>query len=150
MGFFTAINTSGSGLTAQRLRMDTIANNVANAETTRTAAGGAYRRQGVVFTPRVAGQPIFDLMLQGPGAVFSQTAEGVQVAQVTDDQSPTRLVYQPGSADANPEGYVEYPNVNIVTEMTDMISATRSYEANATVLNAAKTMARTAIDIARA
>src|SRR5262249_40065033 len=146
-----AISISASGLTAQRLCMDTVANNVANAETTRTPEGGAYRRQQVVFTPRVVGQPLFSLLLQGQGpAALMPTEEGVQVAQVIDDQSPTRLVYQPGSPDADQQGYVEYPNVNVVTEMTDMISAIRSYEANVTVLNAAKAMVCIAIDIARA
>lgn len=153
MGIFSTIGTAESGLTAQRLRMDTIANNIANAETTRTAEGGAYRREEVVFTPRVVGEPTVQILADGlgpPVPSFAETVQGVQVAQVAQDPSPTRLVYEPKNPDADPRGYVEYPNVNVVTEMTDMMSATRSYDANATVLNAAKSMAQTAITIARA
>ena len=153
MGIFSTIDTAQSGLTAQRVRMDTIANNIANAETTRTAQGGPYQREEVVFTPLVEGPPVLELLQQGvapPSPSFADTLQGVQVAQVTRDPSPSRLVYEPNNPDANANGYVEYPNVNVVTEMTDMMSATRSYDANATVLSAAKSMAQTAIAIARA
>jgi flagellar basal-body rod protein FlgC len=152
LSIFTALRASASGLTAQRLRMDLISNNIANAETTRTAEGGPYRRQEVLFTPRLVGRASFFDKLRGgqsasdlPGAEM----EGVQPVAIVEDQSPTRLVYDPTHPDANPDGFVEFPNVNIVTEMTDMLSATRSYEANVTVLNATKAMAQRAIDIAR-
>jgi flagellar basal-body rod protein FlgC len=152
LSVFAALRTSASGLTAQRLRMDLISNNIANAETTRTAEGGAYRRQQVLFTPRVVGRiPFFNRLRGdvGPGSLTGVGMEGVQPLAIVEDQSPTRMVYDPTHPDANPDGFVEYPNVNTVAEMADMLSATRSYEANVTVLNAAKQMAQRAIDIAR-
>lgn len=153
MSIFSAMRASASGLTTQRLRMDLISNNVANAETTRTAEGGAYRRQQVVVAPNVEGPqvPFFD-MLRGtvnPAAADGQTVAGVRPVGIVEDQAPMRMVYDPTNPDANQNGYVEYPNVNPVVEMTDMLSATRSYEANVTVLNAAKQMAQRAIDILR-
>ncbi|HEY3083496.1 MAG TPA: flagellar basal body rod protein FlgC [Chloroflexota bacterium] len=152
MSVFTALRASASGLTAQRLRMDLITNNIANAETTRTPEGGAYRRQQVLFSPRMVGRIPFFNQLRGDavrGNPPGVQMEGVQPVAIVEDQSPTRMVYDPTHPDANPDGFVEYPNVNTVTEMTDMLSATRSYEANVTVLNAAKAMAQRAIDIAR-
>lgn len=152
MSVFAALRTSASGLAAQRLRMDLISNNIANAETTRTDEGGAYRRQQVVFTPRMTGRIPFFEMLRGDhlrGDVPGVEVQGIQPLAIVEDQTPTRMAYDPTHPDANPEGFVELPNVNIVTEMTDMLSATRSYEANVTVFNAAKQMAQRAIDIAR-
>ena len=152
MSIFSAFRTSASGLTAQRLRMDLISNNIANAETTRTAEGGAYRRQEVLFAPKVEGRVPFFNLLRGDlarGQVPGVTTEGVQPVAIVEDQAPTRMVYDPSHPDANPDGYVEYPNVNIVAEQTDMLSATRSYEANVTVFNAAKAMAQRALDIGR-
>jgi flagellar basal-body rod protein FlgC len=152
MSFFSALRTSASGLTAQRLRMDLISNNIANAETTRTPEGGAYRRQVALFTPKTDGRATFLDLLRGsvpPGQPGGPSLEGVQTLQIAQDQAPMRMVYDPSHPDANESGYVEYPNVNPVTEMTDMLSATRSYEANVTVLNAAKAMAQRALDIGR-
>ena len=153
MSVFASLRTSASGLSAQRLRMDLISNNIANAETTRTAEGGAYRRQQVLFMPKVLGRLPFFEQLRGTSSLRGQVPglelEGVQPLAVVEDQSPTRLVYDPAHPDANPDGFVEMPNVNIVTEMADMLSATRSYEANVTVFNAAKQMAQRAIDLAR-
>lgn len=136
MSFFDALNTSASGLTAQRVRMDVIASNLANVDTTRTAKGGAYRREMVVFEAK-------------PDGTFANGTQstGVQVAQIVQDPSPFRMVYDPSHPDANAQGYVAYPNVNTVTEMTDMISATRSYEANVTVVNGIKSMASKAMEI---
>lgn len=135
MGLFDALNTAASALTAQRFRMDVIASNLANANTTRTDKGEAYRREMVVFesrpTARSTGVP----------------TQGVRVAGVIEDQSPFRLVYDPEHPDANDDGYVAYPNVNPVTEMTDMISATRSYEANVTVIQSLKSAAQKALEI---
>ena len=152
MSFFSALRTSASGLTAQRLRMDLISNNIANAETTRTDAGGAYRRQVALFSPKSEGNASFVDRLRGqvePGQAIEPSLAGVQTVKIVDDQAPMRMVYDPTHPDANEHGYVEYPNVNPVTEMTDMLSATRSYEANVTVLNAAKAMAQRALDIGR-
>jgi flagellar basal-body rod protein FlgC len=140
---FSAFRITTSALTAQRLRMDVIANNVANVETTRTSEGGPYQRQQVVFA---ADQP-------GSGVAFSPAPEsvgrGVLVKAILTDDSPGHRVYDPDHPDADEEGFVTYPNVNVVTEMTDMLSATRSYEANVTVFNALKSMALKALDIGR-
>jgi len=141
-GIFGALRISASALTAQRLRMDIISSNVANAETTRTAAGGPYQRQQVVF---VADAPGLDVTgrVQEPG-------QGVRVQAILADATPGQRVYDPSHPDADADGFVIYPNVNLATEMTDMLSATRSYEANVTVFNALKNMALRAIDIGRA
>ena len=150
MSFFSALRTSASGLTAQRLRMDLISNNIANAETTRTDAGGAYRRQMALFSPKVDEKTtLFDQLRGQAPPAGAGGLQGVQTVQIVDDQAPMRMVYDPSHPDANADGYVEYPNVNPITEMTDMLSATRSYEANVTVLSAAKAMAQRALDIGR-
>jgi flagellar basal-body rod protein FlgC len=142
MSFFDSLGTSASALTAQRLRMDVISNNLANANTTHGPDGskGAYRRQMAVFESRA----IYRQNIEGRE---QRTPLGVQVKQIIEDQSPFHLVYEPGHPDANPDGYVAYPNVNTVQEMTDMISATRSYEANVTVINSVKGMAAKALEI---
>ncbi|HEY9899747.1 MAG TPA: flagellar basal body rod protein FlgC [Pantanalinema sp.] len=134
MSTFDALNVSGSALTAQRLRMDTIASNLANANTTRTDKGTPFRREMVVFEAKPSNRPGL------PGT-------GVHVAGIVEDQAPFRLVYDPGHPDANQQGYVAFPNVNPVAEMTDMISATRSYEANVTVVQALKGAANKALEI---
>lgn len=134
MSTFDALNVSGSALTAQRLRMDTIASNLANANTTRTDKGTPFRREMVVFESKSANRP-------------GLSGTGVHVAGIIEDQSPFRLVYDPGHPDANQQGYVAFPNINPVAEMTDMISATRSYEANVTVVQALKGAANKALEI---
>jgi flagellar basal-body rod protein FlgC len=143
MGMFGAIDSAASGLTAERLRMDVISNNIANVNTTRTAEGGPYRRQVVVFEPR-SGNSFADALSSQMGQ-----GSGVRVSGITKDQSPLRMVYEPNHPDANPNGYVAMPNVNVVTEMVDMITATRSYEANVTVINSAKSMAAKALEIGK-
>lgn len=143
MGMFGAIDAAASGLTAERLRMDVISNNLANANTTRTAEGGAYRRQIVLFEPR-SGQSFAQMLSR---ELDSET--GVRVTGIAKDNSPTRRVYDPNHPDADREGYVEMPNINIVSEMVDMITATRAYEANVTAVNAAKSMALKALEIGR-
>ncbi|MDD4601694.1 Flagellar basal-body rod protein FlgC [bioreactor metagenome] len=143
MGMFGAIDAAASGLTAERLRMDVISNNIANVNTTRTAEGGAYRRQIVLFEPR-SGQSFAQFLSRE-----MDSGTGVKVAGITQDNSPTRRVYEPNHPDADPEGYVEMPNINIVSEMVDMITATRAYEANVTAVNAAKSMALKALEIGR-
>lgn len=147
MSFWESLRIGASGLAAQRLRLDIIANNVANAETTRTTAGGAYQRQDVVFTP--ANQHAFLPAFLNASHRVSAPTGGVQVSQVVTSQEAGPRVYDPTHPDADEAGYVTYPNVNLVTEMTNMISATRSYEANLTVIDAAKRMALKALDIGR-
>lgn len=146
MAVFNSFNISASGLTAERLRMDVISNNIANVNTTRTELGGPYKRQRVIFEPR--GDKLQFLF----PAIFDKSKQagqlnGVRVTGVVDDPSPPNLVYDPGHPDANKDGYVAMPNVSIVKEMVDMISATRAYEANATAIDNAKTMAARAMDI---
>lgn len=145
MGIFSAIDAAASGLTAERLRLDVISNNIANANTTRTAAGGAYRRQRVIFQPRTEQQQSFAKMLNNQLII----GEGVRVIGIREDDSPLRQVYDPHHPDANREGYVEMPNIHIVSEMVDMITATRAYEANVAAVNAAKGMALKALEIGR-
>jgi flagellar basal-body rod protein FlgC len=151
MGMFDAINASGSGLTAERLRMDVTAENLANAQTTRGADGNPYRRKEVVLQETGSGS--FGNMLtsaMGTRAGGGSTAaNGVQVAGIVEDQAPNKLVYDPGHPDANAQGYVEMPNVNSVTEMVDLISASRGYEANVTAIQTAKSMFSKTLDILR-
>ena len=146
MGLFDAINAAGSGLTAERLRMDVTAENLANAQTTRGADGQPYRRKEVVLQQRDGG---FGQALNTAMARGSSTGGGVQVAGIVEDQSDLKLVYDPAHPDANAEGYVQMPNVNPVTEMVDLISASRGYEANVTAIQAAKTMFSKTLDILR-
>jgi len=148
MGFLNTIDISATGLTAQRLRMDTIASNMANIETTRTQNGqGPYRRQIVLFEavkPTVGKK--FGRVLD---AELSKM-RGVRVAdmrELSPEESPFRRVYDPSHPDADADGYVNYPNVNVVEEMVNMISATRSYEANSKVIEATKAMAAQALTI---
>ncbi|SDF38808.1 flagellar basal body rod protein FlgC [Sporolituus thermophilus] len=143
MGLFGAIDAAASGMTAERLRMDVISNNIANANTTRTAEGGPYRRQMVIFQPRLGQKSFADL--------FSNELEnvGVRVVGIVKDNAPFRQVYDPNHPDANADGYVTMPNVNIIAEMVDMMTAARAYEANVTAINAAKNMALKALEIGR-
>lgn len=147
MGLFDAIDIAGSGLAAERLRMDVTAENLANAQTTRTAEGGAYQRKEVVL--QEAGGT-FGAMLTGAmgGVRAVDAARGVEVGAIVSDPN-TRQVFDPSHPDANPDGYVEMPNVNPVTEMVDLISASRSYEANVTAMQSAKTMFTKTLDLLR-
>lgn len=152
MSFWNSLRIGSSGLSAQRLRLDIIANNIANAETTRTDSGEAYQRQDVIFSPQGSSAFLpYYLAAQRGGAAqaTSPKAGGVQVAKVITDDSPGARVYDPTHPDADAEGYVEYPNVNLVVEMTNMLSATRSYEANLALIASAKRMALKALDIGR-
>ncbi|MBP2658452.1 MAG: flagellar basal-body rod protein FlgC [Firmicutes bacterium] len=146
MGMFGAIDAAASGLTAERLRMDVISNNIANVNTTRTSQGGAYRRQMVVFSPR-ENQATFSQVLSEK--LGTDVGNGVRVVGITEDTSAARLIYDPAHPDANQDGYVEMPNVNVVSEMVDMITATRAYEANVTTINTAKNMALKALEIGK-
>lgn len=149
MGLFMGIDASASGLTAERLRMDVIANNIANSNTTRTENGGAYHRRFVVFEPRTREPKTFEKALKRAVGLSRQTGEGVRAVAIMEDPMQGPLVYDPGHPDANAEGYVEKPNVNIVNEMVDMITAQRAYEANSTAITAAKTMASKTLEIGK-
>lgn len=152
MGLFDAIDISGSGLSAERLRMDVTAENLANAQTTRGPNGGPYQRKQVVL--QTAQPDGFRAQLAGamgsvPGIGAGQTPGGVQAAAIVTDTSPPRQVYDPGNPDANAQGYVLMPNVNPVTEMVDLIASSRSYEANVTAMQTAKTMFSKTFDLLR-
>ncbi len=148
MSFWKTLQIGASGLYAQRLRLDTISNNVANAETTSTETGGPYQRKDVVFSSQNRVPFQNSLMLAKKNLATSDlNLKGVQVSQVVTDTTPGSKVYDPQNADADETGYVEYPNVNLVVEMTNMLSATRSYEANLAVIEAARTMAQKALQI---
>ncbi|MGI5920208.1 MAG: flagellar basal body rod protein FlgC [Syntrophomonadaceae bacterium] len=151
MSFLNSIDVSASGLTAQRLKMDTIANNMANVETTRVQGRtGPYRRQVVVFEARQSpAQGNFQNILNSQ---LRATGNGVRVKEIrelSEAESPYRRVYDPSHPDADNEGYVNYPNVNIVEEMINMISSTRAYEANAKVIEATRSMVYRALDIGK-
>jgi len=151
MGIFTAMNIASSGLTAQRLRMDVISNNIANATTTRTTDGGPFRRKRVVLRPRNDDLEFRTRLL--PQALWRGLGEGVRAIKIEEDRSPSRLVYDPTHPDAiqtGPQkGYVKFPNVNIVTEMVDMISASRAYEANVTIIQNSSQMFMRGLEIGR-
>lgn len=146
MGFLDSINTSASALTAERLRMDIISKNIANANTTRTANGTPYRRQVLIFQEAEKNVP-FSHFINTEINKFSKG--GVKVSSVIEDKSEFKLVYNPGHPDANEKGYVRMPNVDIMVEMVNMISATRAYEANVTSINSTKNMVMKALDIGR-
>ena len=149
MSMFMGIDTAASGLTAERLRMDVISNNIANANTTRTERGGAYHRRFVVFEPRGDGKKGTFADFLEKSAHKLKAGEGVRAVMIREDNEQGPLVYDPGHPDANADGYVERPNVNVVAEMVDMITASRAYEANATSINAAKAMYSKALDIGK-
>ena len=150
MGLFDALGISGSGLTAQRLRMDVTAENLANAQSTKDANGQPYRRKEVVLSEVQSGG--FGAQLAkavGAGSGSGSQPGGVEVAGITQDQTPGKLVYDPGHPDADAKGYVRMPNVDTVAEMVDLISASRAYEANVTAMNAAKQMFSKTLDLLR-
>ena len=138
MGFFTCMHISGSALSAERTRMEIVANNLANAETTGPA--GPYRREVPVFSEIVADRP-------GQG-LNRKEGQGVRVSRIVEDQSPFRKVYDPENPQADAQGYVEKPNVDVVREMIDLMAATRAYEANVSVLSDTKRLVEAAIQIA--
>jgi flagellar basal-body rod protein FlgC len=140
-GVFSAMEVAASGLSAERSRMNLVAGNLANARTTRTAEGGPYKRLDPVFSATPVAPGSFDPVLR--------RVETVQLAEVRPDTSPGNMVYEPGHPDANAEGYVEYPNVNVVTEMVNMMTASRAYEAGVTSIESLKSMARAALRIGK-
>ncbi len=144
--FLSGFRIGGSGMAAQRARMNSISSNIANINTTRTPEGGPYRRKDVVFTAIQDSKSFGDILnVDDPKADFSR----VQVSDVVYDKKAPILKYDPTHPDANEEGYVAYPNVNLMEEMTNMIQASRSYEANVQAIQATKDMALSALEIGR-
>ena len=139
INMISGIDVTASALNAEKTRMDIVAQNIANAQTTRGADGKAYQRKQVTF----------ETILQGAGAAHDTRAGGVRVAQIKDDTTAGAMVYNPAHPDANDKGMVQMPNVNLATEMVDLISSTRGYEANLAVVKNAKQMARKALSIGK-
>ncbi|HYE84028.1 MAG TPA: flagellar basal body rod protein FlgC [Clostridia bacterium] len=146
MAFLNSINISASGLTAEKLRMDVISKNIANVNTTRTEDGTPYRRQVVVFQEGDKHMSFSDYLND---ASRSLIGSGVKVVGISEDKTPFKSVYDPGHPDADEKGYVKMPNVDVMTEMVNMITASRAYEANVTAINSAKSMALKALEIGR-
>ena len=144
MSAITGMNISASGMTAQRLRMDIISQNIANVNTTRDENGDPYKRKAVVFSEKDA-TPFQEIFMRTAGTIGS----GVKVTRIVEDNKAMRKTYDPTHPDADEDGYVTYPNVNIVQEMTDLIDATRSYEANVTAFNATKNMALKGLEVGK-
>lgn len=145
MALFTGMNINASGMSAERLRLDVISENIANAKTTRTKEGGPYVRKNVIFTEKVSTADSFGEVLN---RTISGIGNGVKVTAITKDtDTDMNLVYEPSHPDADENGYVLYPNVNIVTEMTDLIDASRAFEANTTAFEASKNVASRGLSI---
>ena len=144
MDFFTAMQVSASGLSAQRTRMNVASSNLANVSTTHGPDGGPYRRRDVVLTSRPAAEAISGGRAGGSPSVYEAAVKKIQ-----QDKQPPRLEYDPGHPDANPDGYVAYPNVSAVEEMVDMITASRAYQAGVTALESAVSLAERAIGIGK-
>lgn len=151
MGMFDALDVSVSGLTAQRYRMDIISENVANANTTRTENGGIYRRKVVTFEAKGDNGMSFSSVLgRSTMDLSNAVGDGVRISSVQEDRtSDVKKVYDPSHPDADENGYVYYPNVDIITEMTNLIDASRAYEANATVIDSTKNMLAQGLQIAK-
>ena len=145
MDLFGSLHISASGLTAQRVRMNVISSNLANAHTTRTPEGGPYRRRDVVF----ATIPVPSSFEEAFRNALDTTVAGVRVVDIVTDGNSPKMIYNPNHPDADDSGYVALPNVNIVEEMVNMLAAARSYEANVTAIQATKGMALKALEIAR-
>ena len=143
MDLFRAMEVTASGLNAERSRMNTIASNLANAKTTRTEEGGPYKRLDPVFQSIPLTQKFQDLV----GEEAASATSVVRVQSIRQDESPPEMVFDPGHPDADPNGYVAMPNVNVVQEMVNMITASRAYEAGVTVMQTVKGMARSALNI---
>jgi flagellar basal-body rod protein FlgC len=149
MGFYTSIEVSATGLSAERLAMDTIANNIANVNTTRTAEGGPFKRQLVVYAQKNEPTPASANALDDANDPARSRA-GVDVVGVVQDQGPDRLVYDPTHPDADVNGYVHMPNIDVVKEMVDMMAASRAYQANVTAIEEARAMGNSTLQILKA
>ncbi len=140
MDALNTLYTAGSALTAQRLRMDIVSSNLANAETTSTPQGGPYRREMVVFEPRTSSS----------SSSLGGVPSGVDVAAIVQDSQPPSKVFQPGNPQADGQGFVAYPNIDLTTEMVDLMAANRAYEANASVIQTTKNVVQTTLELGRA
>ncbi|MBS2012289.1 MAG: flagellar basal body rod protein FlgC [Deltaproteobacteria bacterium] len=140
-GVFSAMEVAASGLTAERSRMNVIAGNLANARTTKTEEGGPYKRMDPVFVAKPVANNATDPVMRA--------VHKVEVTEIRPDTAPGQMVYDPGHPDANAQGYVEYPNVDVVSEMVNMMAATRAYEAGVTSIESLKSMAKAALKIGR-
>lgn len=155
MAFLSSMNITGSGLTAQQLRLDVISENVSNINTTRVEGGdGPYQRKMVVMVADEGRNTFRDVLAQAAGGIPAATGDlsetgGVRVTQIVEDTSPFKLQYDPSHPDANEEGYVEMPNVDLVKEITDAMAATQAFSANVTAFNTLKTVATRALDIGK-
>ena len=147
MAFLGSMSMVGSGLTAQQLRLDVISENVTNINTTRTEGGGAYRRKLVVFQAEGTQTPFQAALDRARGVVSSGQEGGVRVVQIAEDPSDFKLVYDPTHPDANADGYVEMPNVDMMKEITDAMAAAQAYSANVTALNVLKQVANKGLEI---
>jgi len=145
MDLFSSMEVSSSALAAERLRMNLISSNLANANSTRTPEGGPYRRKDAVFSA----VPMADSFRSVLNRMSQGNPRRVEVSNVVQDPNPPRMQYDPTHPDANPQGYVSLPNVNVIEEMADMISASRTYEANITAVQAAKSMAMKTLELGR-
>jgi flagellar basal-body rod protein FlgC len=165
MNLFAMMETSGSAMQAERMRAEVVAANMANAETTRTSTGGPYHRQHVVFAADNGDPGFLDSLGEASANAFrsgagsvpglnsnveSAAAPGVHIAQVVEDNSPPLKRYDPGHPDAGPDGYVAYPDINPLTEMVDLMGATRAYGLNGSAVQAEKSMISSALEIAKA
>jgi flagellar basal-body rod protein FlgC len=154
MNLFGLMETSGSAMQAERMRAEVVAANMANAETTRTESGGPYHRQMVVFAANTGDAGFADSLTNASNAVSSfkstdRVAQGVHIVQVVQDPAPPLKRYDPGHPDAGPDGYVSYPDINPLTEMVDLMGATRAYGLNGSAVQAEKTMITSALEIAK-
>jgi len=145
MDFFSSMRVSATGLDAQMKRMNTISSNIANAETTRGPDGAPYKRKDAIFEANTDRESFGEILANQ----MDENVQGVLVSEIQEDVAPPRMVYNPSHPDANADGYVAMPNVNTVSEMANMISAQRSYEANVTAMGAAKAMANKSLEIGR-
>jgi len=149
MSFFGSMNVSASGLTAQRFRMDVISQNIANADTTRTEDGTPYKRKITLFEERKDKTDFSDYFTKALSLSGASYGNGVRVSRVVEDETPGTMVYEPSHPDADENGYITKPNVNIVNEMVNMIAASRSYEANITAMNVTKGMINKTLEISK-
>ena len=143
MGVLSMLRIGASALNSQRVRMETIATNLANLHTTRTQEGGPYKKKEVVFIPTDVSET------KEFGRILSERLEGVKVDEIKSSDKPFQKIFDPGHPDADGEGYVTFPNVNLMEEMADMMAATRAYEANVNVVNTTKDMFLKALDIGK-
>lgn len=149
MAFLSSINVVGSGLTAQQLRLDVISENVTNINTTRTAEGGPYRRKMTVLQAMDGRNAFRQAMARANGMSLGQDNGGVRVTEIAEDPSELKMVYDPTHPDANEEGYVEMPNIDLVKEITDAMAASQAYSANVTAFNALKSVIAKGLEIGK-